>query len=199
MTPTMERGVLAEVLGAQDGAALRLKQGALVMLGVLALVLAAKIRVPMWPVPMTLQTLAVLTIGAAYGTRLGVVTLLSYVALGAAGVAVFAGEGAGLSYLAGPTAGYLLGFVVAAGLMGALARRGWDRSVLRMMAALALGNLVIYACGLPWMAWLFLETKGAAWVVQWGMTNFLLGDALKLALAAMLLPAVWKAVQRLRS
>ncbi|MBS0124156.1 biotin transporter BioY [Aestuariicoccus sp. KMU-90] len=196
MNTAMTRPVLAEVFGANEGMALRIRQVALVILGVAALTAAAKIRVPMWPVPVTMQTFAVLTIGAAYGTRLGVVTLLAYLAIGAAGLAVFTGETAGLAYMAGPTGGYLVGFAAAAALMGWLARRGWDRDFGRMVAALVLGNAVIYAVGLPWMAWLFLETKGAAWVFQWGMGNFLLGDALKLVLAAMLLPTVWAALGR---
>lgn len=196
MNLTTTRPVLAEALGGRQDALLR--QVALVAFGIALLALAAKIRVPMWPVPVTMQTFAVLVIGAAYGMRLGLVTLVGYLALGALGVAVFTGEAAGLAYMAGPTGGYLLGFAVASGLMGWLARRGWDRSVGSMVAALVLGNLVIYAFGLPWMAYLFLAEKGAAWVFQWGMGNFLLGDALKLALAALLLPAAWKMVGRAR-
>ena len=196
MTQTTMRPVLAESLWAGQGAALR--QMALVALGIAALALAAKIRVPMWPVPVTMQTFAVLVIGAAYGPRLGLATLLGYLALGAAGVAVFTGEAAGLAYMAGPTGGYLVGFAVAAGLMGWLARRGWDRSVGSMLGALVLGNLTIYAFGLPWMAYLFAAEKGAAWVFQWGMGNVLLGDTLKLALAALLLPTAWKIVGRAR-
>ncbi len=199
MSTTTARPVLSEVFGPSEGARLRVKQAVLVTLGVAALTLAANIRVPMWPVPITMQTFAVLTIGAAYGTRLGLVTLLAYLALGAAGVSVFTGEGAGLAYMMGPTGGYLVGFAVAAGVMGWLASRGWDRSVLRMAGALLIGNAIIYAFGMPWMAYLFLAENGAAWVVQWGMTNFLLGDALKLALAALLVPALWKAVGTARA
>lgn len=199
MSTTTARPVLSEVLGPSEGASLRAKQAVLVILGVAALTLAANIRVPMWPVPITMQTFAVLTIGAAYGARLGLVTLLAYLLLGAAGVSVFTGEGAGLAYMMGPTGGYLVGFAVAAGVMGRLASRGWDRSVLRMAGALLIGNAIIYAFGMPWMAYLFLAENGAAWVMQWGMTNFLLGDALKLALAALLVPAVWRAVGNARA
>lgn len=173
-----------------------LRAALLVALGVAALTLAAKLRVPMWPVPVTMGTFAVLTIGAVYGARLAGLTLLVYLALGLAGVAVFAGDSAGLAYMAGPTAGYLLGYLVAAVLVGWLAGRGWSRSVPGMVAALALGNVVIYAFGLPWMAYLFLAERGAEWVLQWGMTNFLLGDALKLALAALLVPGLWKLAAR---
>jgi biotin transport system substrate-specific component len=184
--------VLGESFGPTTGSALRLKQAALVAAGIVALVLASNVRVPMWPVPVTMQTFAVLTIGAAYGTRLGLVTLLGWLVLGALGVAVFSGESAGLAYFAGPTGGYLVGFAVAAGVMGALARRGWDKSVAGMAGAMLVGTGVIYAFGLSWMAWLFLADKGAAWVVQYGMTNFLIGDALKLVLAALVVPGLWK-------
>ena len=198
MSTTTLRPVLSEALGPSDGLSLRAKQVLLVLAGVAALTIAAKIRVPMWPVPITMQTFAVLVIGAAYGMRLGVATLAAYLALGAAGLAVFTGESAGLAYMMGPTGGYLIGFAVAAGVMGWLAARGWDRSVAGMAGALLIGNAVIYAFGLPWMAHLFAAEKGMAWVVQWGMTNFLLGDALKLALAAVVLPLAWKAVGRAR-
>lgn len=198
MATTMTDKVLVETFGSDDGLGLALKQALLVVAGIALLTLAAKIRVPMWPVPVTMQTFAVLTIGAAFGMRLGLVTLIGYLALGAAGFTVFTGEAAGLAYMAGPTGGYLVGFAVAAGVMGWLARRGWDRSVGRMVAALLIGNAVIYAFGLPWMAWLFLADQGAAWVFQFGMGNFLLGDALKLALAALILPAAWRMVGRAR-
>lgn len=198
MTIAINRGALAEVVGPSEGLGLRAKQVALVVAGIAVLTVAANIRVPMWPVPVTMQTFAVLTLGAAYGARLGLATLLGYLALGALGVTVFTGEGAGLAYMAGPTGGYLVGFAVAAGLVGWLAERGWSRSVGGMVAALLIGNAVIYAFGMPWMAYLFLAEKGAAWVMQWGMTNFLLGDALKLVLAALLLPAAWKLAGKAR-
>jgi biotin transport system substrate-specific component len=198
MSTTTLRPVLSEALGPSEGMSLRIKQALLILLGVAALTIAAKIRVPMWPVPITMQTFAVLVIGAAYGARLGLATLLAYLAVGAAGLAVFTGESAGLAYMMGPTGGYLVGFAVAAGVMGWLAARGWDRTVAGMAGALLIGNAVIYAFGLPWMAWLFAGEKGMAWVLQWGMTNFLLGDALKLALAAMVLPLAWTSVGRAR-
>lgn len=190
--------VLTEAFWPAEGTGLLAKQAVLVVLGVLALTICAKIKIPMWPVPVTMQTFGVLLIGATFGLRLSVITLLAYIGLGALGVAVFAGDSAGISYLAGPTAGYLVGFLVAAAIVGALARQGWDRGVGSMVGALLIGNAIIYAFGLPWMFYLFLETKGFAWVMQWGMTNFLLGDALKLVLAALLVPALWKAIDAAR-
>jgi len=191
MAITMNR-VLGEAFGPTNGAAKMAKDVALVLAGIAALTLAAKIRVPMWPVPITLQTFAVLTIGAGLGLRLGLITLLGYLALGALGVAVFTGESAGLAYMAGPTGGYLVGFAVAAGAMGLMARRGWDRTVRGMAGAMLVGTAIIYAFGLIGMSILFLADKGAAWVLQYGMLNFLVGDALKLALAALVVPGLWK-------
>ncbi|MCF3596208.1 biotin transporter BioY [Rhodobacteraceae bacterium LMO-12] len=194
----MTNRVLAETFGAEVGTARRVRQAILVVAGIAALVITAKIRVPMWPVPVTMQTFAVLMIGAGFGMRLGLVTVLGYLALGVLGMSVFTGEGTGLAYLAGPTGGYLVGFAVAAGLMGVLAQRGWDRSVAGMAGAMLLGNAVIYGLGLTWMSWLFAADKGMAWVLQYGMVNFLPGDLLKLALAAMLMPMAWKLVGRAR-
>ena len=195
MTIAVKRPVLVEALGLTRGNAAVAKDVALVAMGIAALVLSSKIRVPMWPVPVTMQTFAVLVIGAGFGLRLGLMTVLGYLALGAAGWTVFAGESAGLAYMAGPTGGYLAGFIAAAALMAALARRGWDRSVAHMAGAMLLGNAVIYALGLAWMSWLFAADKGLGWVLQYGMVNFLPGDALKLVLAALVVPGLWKLVR----
>ncbi len=192
MAMMARKQVLSEAFGAGDAL---LRQALLVAVGIAALTLAAKVRVPMWPVPMTLQTLAVLLIGTTYGVRLGLVTLLGYVALGAAGVAVFAGDSAGLAYIAGPTGGYLAGFVAAAGLMGLMARRGLDRTRTGMAAMMLAGSAVIYAFGLAWMSVLFAADKGLAWVLQYGMLNFLAGDLVKLAIAALMVPGIWKVLR----
>ena len=156
--------VLIDNFGAHAGVSLRLKQAALVALGVLAIAIAAKVRVPMWPVPITMQTFAMLTLGAAFGARLGLLTVVAYLALGAAGLAVFTGEGAGLAYMAGPTGGYLVGFAVAAWAVGALARRGWSRSVAGMVGALLIGNAIIYASacrGWPTCSWQTAARNGS--------------------------------------
>jgi biotin transport system substrate-specific component len=170
----------------------------LMLLGSVALWLSAKIQVPLWPVPMTMQTFVVLTLGIAYGWRLAGATLLLYLAEGAAGLPVFAGgwgEGGGVHHLAGPTAGYLFGFVVAAALVGRLAERGWDRSPLSAAAAMVVGNLVIYALGIAWLSQLI----GLPAAVEAGLLPFLLGDAIKVALGAALLPLAWAALRRRRN
>lgn len=166
----------------------------LAAVGAALITAGAKISVPMWPVPMTFQTFAVLIIGAAYGPGLGLLTVVCYLALGAVGINVFAGDGSqvGIAYMLGGTGGYLVGFAIAAGLLGMLARRGWDRSVLSMAGALILGNMVIYVPGLLWLGLSFGWDKP---ILAWGLWPFLLGDALKLLLAALLVPALWRAIR----
>ncbi|SIS91518.1 biotin transport system substrate-specific component [Roseivivax lentus] len=198
MTIALNRNVLADAFGPSEGTALRLKQAALVVLGIAALAVAAKIRVPMWPVPITMGTFAVLTIGAAYGARLGLVTILGYMLVGALGFDVFASssaENAGLAYMMGGTGGYLVGYVLAIVALGLLARAGWDRSAPKMAGAMLLGNVLIYAPGLVWLGMLYGWDQP---ILAWGLWPFLVGDAVKLGLAALLLPLAWKAVARAR-
>lgn len=197
MASMLSNKVLSDVIGPREGTALLVKRAVLVVLGIAALAVAAKIRVPFWPVPVTMQTFVVLTVGAAYGARLGVATVLGYLLIGALGFDVFTSSSAeshGLAYMMGGTGGYLLGFALAAGVLGELARRGWDRSVAWMAAAMLIGNAIIYVPGLLWLGHLYAETKGWATVLDWGLWPFLAGDALKLALAALILPWAWKQV-----
>ncbi len=198
MQATTTRNVLADILGPQSGTALRVKQAVLVVLGIAVLAIAAKIKVPMWPVPITMGTFAVLSIGAAYGARLGLVTILGYMIVGTLGFDVFAGSTAeqyGLTYMMGGTGGYLVGYVLATLALGALAQRGWDRSVLWMALAMVIGTVLIYLPGLVWLGQLYGWDKP---ILAWGLTPFLIGDAIKLVLAAMLLPALWKMVGNAR-
>lgn len=194
----MQNRVLSDLLNSDDKLTLRARQVLMVTVGILLLAVAAKIKVPMWPVPITMGTFAVLAVGAAYGARLGLVTILGYMIVGALGFDVFAGSSAqayGLTYMMGGTGGYLVGYVLATVVLGALAQRGWDRSVGWMALAMLIGNAVIYLPGLAWLGQLYGWDKP---ILQWGLTPFLLGDAIKLALAAVLLPAVWKLIDRAR-
>ncbi len=189
---------LASVLWPRRDAQRLLRPALLAVLGSLLVAVSAQIEVPLWPVPITGQTFAVLVIGMAYGARLGAVTLALYLAEGAAGLPVFAGFAAGPAVLMGPTGGYLLGFVLAAGLIGHLAERGWDRGPLTTALAMLIGNAVIYLPGLAWLAVFLASAKSLAMDAAFkvslsaGLTPFLLGDALKLALAAAALPLAWK-------
>ncbi|WP_299752882.1 biotin transporter BioY [uncultured Boseongicola sp.] len=194
MSTLTARPVLADLFGSNEGSALRVKQIVLVLAGIAVIAISAKIRIPMWPVPMSMGTFAVLTIGAAYGPRLGLATVLGYLAIGALGFNVFAGSSAeqyGLAYMMGGTGGYLVGYALAALALGAFARAGWDRSIGKLAAALFAGNAIIYIPGLLWLGVLYGWDKP---ILAWGLTPFLAGDALKLVLAVMLIPAVWKLV-----
>jgi biotin transport system substrate-specific component len=166
------------------------------VLGSLILWASAKISVPFWPVPMTLQTGAVMLIGAAYGWRLGVATVLLYLAEGAAGLPVFQGtpqQGIGLAYMMGPTGGYLIGFAVAAGIVGSLAERGFDRSVFQLFAAMLVADAVVFALGLLWLGSVIGWDKP---LLQFGLYPFVLGDLVKIALAACLVVAGVRLVRR---
>jgi biotin transport system substrate-specific component len=164
---------------------------ALVCVGSLVLTLSAKTQVPFWPVPMTMQTFVVLVLGAAYGARLAGATVLFYLAQGAIGLPVFA-TGAGLAYMAGPTGGYLMGFLVAAVVVGALAERGWDRRITTAALAFLIGDLIILLLGFSWLATLI----GAERAMAAGVLPFLPAEALKIALAVALLPIAWRLVRR---
>lgn len=193
--------VLTEAFGPVEGGALRVKQVTMVLLGIMALALTAKVQVfiPGNPVPITLTTFGVLTIGAAYGARLGLLTIVGYLVIGALGFDVFAGssaEKAGLVYMMGGTGGYLVGYALAAMALGYAARLGWDRSVARMAVAMLIGTALIYV---PGLLWLHQFSSGWEQTLAWGITPFLIGDALKLGLAALLLPAMWKLVGNARS
>ena len=185
---------LMDALWPSDTKALRAV--VLALIGSAVLWASAKIQVPFYPVPMTLQTLAVLGLGMAYGWRLAFATLLLYLAQGAFGLPVFAGtpeKGIGLAYMMGPTGGYLLGFLLAATLCGWLAERGWDRNVATTALAMLLGSIVIYVPGLLWLGAVVGWDKP---VLEWGLTPFLLGDAAKLVLAALILPGLWTLLGR---
>jgi biotin transport system substrate-specific component len=162
----------------------------LMAVGTALLTLSAKIQVPFYPVPMTMQTLVVLVIGAAYGWRLGGATVALYLAEGAMGLPVFANTPPavpGLAYIAGPTGGFLIGFVASAMLTGFMAERGWDRSLLRVLVMMTVGHLVIFAFGLGWLSSLMPFAK--AWAV--GAGPFVAATILKTALAAAVMQAAW--------
>ncbi len=164
---------------------------ALVVFGSLLLAVSAQFKIPLYPVPVTGQTLVVLLIGMTYGPRLGGVTLAAYLFEGALGLPVFAGGAAGLAVLVGPTAGYLFGFLLAAIAMGYLADRGMGRTVVSTITAMVIGNCVIYLCGALWLA----NFIGFGQVIAVGVSPFLYGDALKLAVAAGLMPWAWRAAR----
>lgn len=189
--------VLTEAFGPSEGTALRVKQVLMVVLGIVALSILAKIKVPVpgSPVYISMGTFAVLTIGAAYGPRLGLTTILGYMIIGMLGFDIFQSSTAelnGWTYMTGSTGGYLVGYVLATLALGLAARAGWDRSVLLMAVALLIANALIYLPGVAWLSVLY--GKSLFWAVEVGLTPFLIGDALKLGLAALLVPGLWKLI-----
>ncbi len=160
--------------------------------GIALITLAAKIKVPLWPnpTPVTLQTLAIFTLASAYGSRLAVATVMSYLVVGAFGAPVFTGTpetGLGLLYMAGPTGGYLAGFLAMAWITGLAADRGWSKNPFKIGGAMLAGETMMLVMGALWMGYLF----GADKIIAWGIGPFIVTDLMKLALAACILPAVW--------
>lgn len=192
MSASLTYPPLLDALWPQAGGARNLARNvALALLATLALTASAKLQIPFWPVPLTLQTFVVLVVGAAFGWKLGTATLLLYLVEGALGLPVFAGtpeRGIGLAYMAGPTGGYLAGFVAGAALCGWLAQRGWDRSVWRTAVAMSLGHVLILAFGWAWLARLVGPQKAYAA----GVAPFYVATVVKTALAVAVLPLVWR-------
>ncbi len=164
----------------------------LIVTGSWLIALAAQITIPLWPVPITGQTFGILLIGALLGSRRGAWTVMVYLAQGAIGLPVFAGGTGGLARLFSPTGGYLVGFVAAAFVVGWLSERGWHRRFVTTSISMLIGNVVIYAFGLAWLA-AFLGWSGST-VLKAGLFPFVIGDLLKVLLAALALPRVWAMV-----
>jgi len=186
-SPALAQTVLAQLslahrLWPATGAQAALRAVVLCLFGSLLLALSAKVQVPFWPVPMTMQTFVVLVLGAAYGWRLGLATVLLYLAEGAAGLPVFAGSperGIGLAYMVGPTGGYLLGFALSALATGWMVERGWGKGLLGLTLAMLIGHALILAPGVAWLAMAIGWSKAVAV----GLTPFWAATALKTALA----------------
>lgn len=171
----------------------KVREALLIITGALWVALFAQVRIPLpfTPVPITGQTFAVLLIGAALGAQRGTAALLLYLSMGLSGLPVFAGGTGGLAHLAGPTGGYLIGFVLATYVIGHMAERGLERTIRTSFLPFLLGTGIIYLAGVSWLA-IYLGPVAA---VQKGLLPFLIGDALKLLLAALALPAAWKLAQ----
>jgi biotin transport system substrate-specific component len=181
-----------------------LREVLLVLAGTALIAIAAKIKVPFYPVPMTLQTLAIMLIAATYGLRLGTIAVLAYLLEGALGLPVFTNTPpmiAGPAYFLGTSGGFLVGFVVLALIVGYSAVRGWDRSIPKLFAAILVGEVIMLALGFAWLAWFATLSSGAtglgaAKAFAGGVTPFLLGDALKIVLTALAVPAAWSLIGR---
>jgi biotin transport system substrate-specific component len=165
----------------------------LVLAGSALIALAAQVRIPLpfSPVPVTGQTFAVLLVAAALG-RLGLASVIAYLIEGAFGLPVFAGATFGVATIVGPTGGYLIGFALAAAIVGSAAERSWDRHLATALAAMFVGEVAVYACGLAWLARFPLPVS----LLDAGLVPFIPGDLVKMVLAALALPGAWRLVRR---
>ena len=189
---TLRRPVtLADLLPLERLAPL-VRDAALIVAGAALTALSAQVAftVPWTPVPYTLQTGAVLLVGTALGTIRGALSMLLYILVGALGLGVFAEASGGASHLIGATGGYLVGFVVAAAVVGRLAEAGWDRTFPRAAGLMLIGTLVVYAIGVPVLA--VVAELPPAVAIEVGALVFLPSDLAKVAVAALLLPLAWR-------
>lgn len=191
VTANSSRSLIESTLSA-DGAARVGMYVFLAVIGTIALAIASKITVPLYPVPATLQTLVLFTLAAAYGRKLAVATLLLYILEGALGAPVFA-KGGGIEYLmSGPTTGYLAGFVIAAAITGYAADKGYDRNPFKLFGFMLVGEIIILAMGAAWLVGMFGTEKA----FEWGVGPFIWTDLIKIALASAIVPAVWTLFRR---
>lgn len=191
---------LATLYGAAQGSEMpRLAlRGLTIVVGVAALTGSAKFSIPFYPVPLTLQPLVVLLLGAVLGARLGGSAVLAYLGAGAVGLPVFAGtpaNGIGLGYILGPTGGFLFGFLLAAWLVGTLSVYAKDRNIAWLVLTMVAGMAAIYIPGVLWLGTVIGWDKP---VLQLGLYPFIYGDLLKIGIVALLVPCVWRLKPRLR-
>ena len=198
MTHSHSTNLLTEALWRPKEKIIWLQRAILVALGIVFLIVTAKIKLvlPFSPVPITMGTFAVLTIGTTYGQRLGLTTVFGYLLIGMLGFDVFANSSAeanGISYMFGGTGGYLIGYCFAVIALGYFAKLNWDRNIFKLGVALFVANVLIYAPGLLWLGQLYGWDQP---IIAWGLTPFIVGDLLKLALTASLIPLIWKLISK---
>ena len=168
-----------------------LKNIGLILLGSLLLALSSKVQVPFWPVPMTMQTFIVFIIGMTYGWKLAFSTLVVYLLEGALGLPVFA-KGGGLLYLTGPTAGYLYGMTIAAGVIGLFAELGYNNSYFKSLISLSIGTFIIFLCGVGYLGSVIGYDKALAG----GLYPFIPSEFFKIGLAVVLIPSITRYISK---
>jgi biotin transport system substrate-specific component len=168
---------------------------ALVLGGAALTGVLAQLSVPLWPVPITGQTLGVLLVGSALGPTRGALAMVAYWIAGVAGVPVFSDASSGLATALGPSGGYIVGFIASAYLVGRLAERNWDRKFLGAAVAFLAGTVTTFAFGMVWLA-IALDAN-LQQTLEWGLYPFIIGGIVKAAIAAAIIPAVWKLAPKL--
>lgn len=167
----------------------------LVVAGAALVTVLAQVAIPLWPVPITGQTLAVLLVGSTLGAARGAISMVLYALLGLVGLPVYSDGSHGATVLFGATGGYIVGFIISAALVGWLAERQWDRKVLKAIVTFVAGSVVVFAVGLPWLA-VVLHTDLPT-TLQYGLYPFILGGVIKAVIAAGLLPLAWWGADRI--
>ncbi len=196
----VRRPVLADLIARPSGRARAVAlDAALVVAGAAVVALLAQLEVPLWPVPITGQTLAVVVVGAALGARRGAAALVTYLLAGLAGLPVFAGFTGTVAALAKPSFGFVIGFVFAAFVAGWFAERAWDRRPLLAFVGFVAASAIPFVFGIPYMAFILNVVGGGAFgvgeILQFGLWPFIVGGLVKAALAALLIPAAWAGVR----
>ena len=182
--------ILIDVLFPLKGINKYIKNILLIFFGTLLLAVSSKIQVPFWPVPMTMQTFIVFIIAMSYGWKLSFLTLIAYLIEGAAGFPVFA-KGGGLLYLTGPTAGYLYGMAIAAGVMGYFADLGYGKSIITCMFPLLVGTVIIFVFGVGYLS----SIIGFEKAIAAGLLPFIPSELFKIALAFFIIPSIWNYIK----
>ncbi|WP_312676103.1 biotin transporter BioY [Microbacterium sp.] len=196
----VRRPVLADLIArpSDRARAIALDAG-LVVAGATVVALLAQVEVPLWPVPITGQTLAVVVVGAALGARRGAAALVTYLLAGLAGLPVFAGFTGTVAAVAKPSFGFVIGFVFAAFVAGWFAERAWDRRPLLAFVGFVAASAIPFVFGIPYMAFILNVVGGGAFgigeILQFGLWPFIVGGLIKAALAALLIPAAWAGVR----
>ena len=196
----VRRPVLADLIARPTGRARAFAlDAALVVTGAMFVAALAQLEVPLWPVPVTGQTLGVVVVGAALGARRGAAALTTYLLAGLAGLPVFAGFTGSIAAVAKPTFGFIIGFIVAAFVAGWFAERAWDRRPVLAFAGFVLASAIPFVFGIPYMAFILNVvgggTFGVSEILAFGLWPFVVGGLVKAAIAALLIPAAWAAVR----
>jgi len=200
LTVATRRPVLADLVARpSDRARAFALDAALVVAGAALVAALAQVEVPLWPVPITGQTLGVVVVGAALGARRGAAALITYLFAGLAGLPVFAGFTGTIAIVAKPSFGFIIGFIVAAFVAGFFAERAWDRRPLLAFVGFVLASAIPFVFGIPYMAFILNVVGGgsfgAAEILSFGLWPFVVGGLVKAAIAALLIPAAWLAVR----
>lgn len=169
-----------------------------VMISVIGLALMANIKIPLWPVPVTLQTFGVFLIAFFFGARKGMITIIAYILAGLSGLAVFTGWNSGISTLFGPTGGYLIGFIFMALFVGLMIEKGYGRTRKSVFMCMIVGEIIMYICGLIGLS-MYLGNASIWTVLSYGLVPFIIGDILKIGLAVALFPYMWKGAERIKN